>query len=70
MNLFKSEFFGIVKTPSSYSSLSASKPFNFQNTHCAFLQLITPIVGMSTRAPKMYTLGTYYNIIDTHIKLQ
>ena len=25
---------------------------------------------MSARAPKMYTLGTYYNIIDTHIKLQ
>ena len=25
---------------------------------------------MSARAPKMYTLGTYYNIIDKHIKLQ
>ena len=25
---------------------------------------------MSARAPKMYTLGTYYNIIHTHIKLQ
>ena len=39
MNLFKSEFFGIqiiinylssLKTTSTYSSLSASKPFNFQ----------------------------------------
>ena len=50
--------------------------FQFQNhlilkkIHCAFLQLITLIVGMRARAPKMYTLGTYYNIIDTHIKLQ
>ena len=41
----------------------------FKQIHCAFLQLITSIVGMSARAPKMYTLGTYYNIIDTHIKL-
>ena len=42
----------------------------FKKIHCAFLQLITVIVGMSVRAHKMYTLGTYYNIIDTRIKLQ
>ena len=41
----------------------------FKRLHCAFLHLITSIVGMSTRAPKMFAFGTYYNIIDTHIKL-
>ena len=38
--------------------------------HCAILQLITSIVGMSARASKMYPLGTYYNIMDAHSKLQ
>ena len=42
----------------------------FKKIHCAFLQLITSIVGMSARAPKSETLGTYNNIIDTYIKLQ
>ena len=42
----------------------------FKKLHCAFLHSITSIVGMSTRAPKMFTFGTYYNITDTHIKLQ
>ena len=38
--------------------------------HCVILQLITSIVGMSARASKMYPLGTYYNIMDVHSKLQ
>ena len=40
----------------------------FEMLHCAFLHSITSIVGMSIRAPKLFTFGTYYNIIDTYIK--
>ena len=43
----------------------------FKKIHSrAFLQLIKSIVGMSARAPKVYILGTYYNLTDTHIKVQ
>ena len=53
-----------------HASRDSLYKFNFKKIHCAFLQLIKSIVGRSARAPKMYTLGTYYNLIDTHIKVQ
>ena len=36
----------------------------FKMLHCAYPHSITPIVGMSTKAPKMFKFGTHYNIID------
>ena len=75
MNLFKSEFFGleiIINYLRSLKYLVHNVAFQLQNhlifekVYCAFLQLITSIVSMSARSPKMDTLGTYYNIIDSY----